>query len=469
MSLNKFYQSTLPYNSESDYKLIRKRLLLTVEYCFCFFMLLVLPIIQTFYVTSGYIRYFSIGYFIASILIFNITRKNIFKKHSQISILIVSIILLTILFQLFISSYATASESNLSFFNLTYNLYIQHTRFLLSSLMFIYYSYEISKIDLVGYRIENYFYKSRLIKNIFQYSVLMFSFLIILYSLLFVEFNQGSIVSSSRLEIGGYSGYIATGDLIFFLSLSILLLLQNNFISIFTSIILTYISFLIGSRPPAILASLNIMIVILICLFEIFRHLHRTNFFKKIKILTKNLGHFFIGIFVIILLLNLFSLNIYSTDLFNLDNFYDSRVYRSVFLNQEDSSLDDRKKYFQCFLDSYSANTVPFEQWLYGTPNLAGCSGYVHSALSIFVDLGIVGFSIYLGIIYLTLKAVIKSSKSFRLQLITTLFLALLLSFFARAGAGIILTFCGFIYSFSFYNENFVNLQSKSFNSLKSN
>jgi hypothetical protein len=418
--------------------------ILVLEYCFCIFTFLTIPAIHSIYPQSGILRYLWIVYFISAVLV---TIKILILRLKFFS----SFILLVLLFLIpavlnFVLS--TKLQLNVEY---TVSVYTHVVRYFFLALTFLYYPgllFVVSKTTGIQW------------KPFFKGFVAINAVIIPVFQILFA----GSSLSSSGILLTHlqedlqltYNNYLVVSDAMLFSSL-LSLTVRRDFLSLVIHVLVTIMLILNGSRVPALIGVTIIFVHGLLLLVNAINHLLRRNSSIRFILSYKKLLLFFL--FCLFAALFSFNFLIFFIDktiaILNLENVYSSRVYSSlVNAGADDASYKERLYIFECF---YNNHLWQINKFLFGGPTNLGCSiSYLHSTLSVFVNVGLIGFLPFLLIIAMSIRSVLTRMKSSRSELVFHLVMVcsfLFLGFSSRAGVSLVLPALAFAYSSSMISE----------------
>jgi hypothetical protein len=419
-----------------------KQLFASLEYCFCIFSFSTLLGIQATYARAGFIRYVTVLSIIAILMLANRLIRIRLKRFSSI---ILSLFLLAVISG---SVFVSRQQGDLNLFFL-FDWYRYDLSFFLLSLTFIYYPIVLSES---GNQVNSI--KTNIINNF----VLLNSAIIPLIYIFSGSFNKyGVLLTQSQVDQGYtfYNNYLTIADVTLFASF-LALVFRKDLLALFSFSISTAFLFLIGSRVSALLGlAITLVAGSSILGSQVFM-LNRKIFTHSPKVSLVFLRNLSISVLLILIIYLLFS-NSYLDfifDLVNIDNIQNSRVYRTVFDSEvsEDTSLSSRIYYFECF---YRNHLSDFDKFMLGGPSNMGCYqiNYLHSTLSLLVDTGLLGFSVFTFIMYVSLKTVLMNFRKFPYDLffhLLMLFSFLFLGFSSRSGPSLLLPTLVFTYSSSF-------------------
>jgi hypothetical protein len=325
---------------------------------------------------------------------------------------------------------------------------------------------------IASYLFLIYFYNLSYFNPAKARSTIVISFLVNLAIWIFLlifasQFDSSGLLYTAAQKESGrwYNGYLIIGDTLLFLSLG-LVACWKNYLSLLSLYLTTFILLFLGSRASVVPALLSLIPVSLVLLKKLFTRkyffpkvlLSKLNIFKKRNILTLTL------ILTIVFISVNFNLFQKFEETFSIKNLYQSRIYQSFIESSAygDQSFQARSFMFQCFYRNFLLYP---EKILLGTDSDMGCQGvnYLHSTLSVFVDLGLIGFLPFMYLISIVFKKIISYYKTSKLEFIM-LIIFLILGFSSRSGFGLLLPTLTFVYSLILVdrNERHCTVQSES-------
>jgi hypothetical protein len=411
----------------------RKQLILVIEYGLCVITLLGLPSAIISIGMPGTSRYLYALTIVSCLLITNRVIRLKLKIFSKITLLIATLFIITLIRN--IESEGIDSINLYSWYGV---FFMHNSRYYFLSIAFLCYPLLLSRFQLTR---KNDF----ILKSLFTLNVALLPIFHLLHGSSIGP--QGTLISKYQLlDDVTYNGYLYSSDGLLFSAL-ILVILRQDLISVIINFLCFLFLFLIGSRISTLAALFASLVLIISFTLKYIASNDSTNKILKLKISRSQIRNFFILLLLVFILLfpGLRFSNL------NFDTFTSNRVYHSFFVSQvtEDDSLDYRTEYWNCFYDRITSNS---EIIFFGDPDFNDrCSGYIHSTLSVLVDFGLITFSIYLTVLFLSIKTLLKEIQArcnYQLFLhLLNVSVFLFIGFSARAGISLALPALAFAYS----------------------